>query len=213
MALSIFPDPVTGRYKDAGWQAIGDELKSLLSPGGVRQCQPHRLQASSTPRPSSCRRCTGRSAASACPADATLLEPGCGTGNFIAARPEGHAVHRRRARWPLRPHRPCPPPRRTTSASKLSATRSCPRGDRCRHRQPAFRRRQARLSRPEACRCTIIFFAKSVDSLKPGGILALVTTTSPSTSYVVDHITCLMWLCPLCGVQLPGATFSHLPSS
>ena len=32
MALSIFPDPVTGRYKDAGWQALGDELKSLLTP-------------------------------------------------------------------------------------------------------------------------------------------------------------------------------------
>src|SRR5262249_47179097 len=31
LALSIFPDPVTGRYKD-GWQALGEELKSLLSP-------------------------------------------------------------------------------------------------------------------------------------------------------------------------------------
>ena len=32
MALSIFPDPVTGRYKDASWQEIGEELKSLLTP-------------------------------------------------------------------------------------------------------------------------------------------------------------------------------------
>ncbi len=32
VALSIFPDPVTGSYKDAGWQAVGEELKSLLSP-------------------------------------------------------------------------------------------------------------------------------------------------------------------------------------
>ena len=32
VALSIFPDPVTGRYKDAGWQALGEELKTLLSP-------------------------------------------------------------------------------------------------------------------------------------------------------------------------------------
>ena len=23
VALSIFPDPVTGKYKDAGWQALG----------------------------------------------------------------------------------------------------------------------------------------------------------------------------------------------
>ena len=29
LALSIFPDPVTGRYKD-GWQATGEELKSAL---------------------------------------------------------------------------------------------------------------------------------------------------------------------------------------
>ena len=32
VALSIFPDPVTGRYKDATWQNFGDELKSLLTP-------------------------------------------------------------------------------------------------------------------------------------------------------------------------------------
>ena len=27
VALSLFPDPVSGKYKDAGWQALGDELK------------------------------------------------------------------------------------------------------------------------------------------------------------------------------------------
>jgi hypothetical protein len=32
VALSIFPDPVNGRYKDASWQAVGEELKELLSP-------------------------------------------------------------------------------------------------------------------------------------------------------------------------------------
>src|SRR5207247_2580226 len=32
VALSIFPNPVTGTYKDAGWQALGEELKSLLAP-------------------------------------------------------------------------------------------------------------------------------------------------------------------------------------
>src|SRR5208283_4799227 len=31
VALSLFPDPVTGRYKDAGWQSLGDELKALLT--------------------------------------------------------------------------------------------------------------------------------------------------------------------------------------
>src|SRR5262249_32666957 len=32
VALSIFPDPVTGRYKDRTWQALGEELKTLLTP-------------------------------------------------------------------------------------------------------------------------------------------------------------------------------------
>ena len=32
VALSLFPNPVTGRYKDAGWQALGDELQALLTP-------------------------------------------------------------------------------------------------------------------------------------------------------------------------------------
>ncbi len=31
VALSIFPDPATGLYKES-WQAIGEELKSLLTP-------------------------------------------------------------------------------------------------------------------------------------------------------------------------------------
>ena len=32
VALGMFPDPVTGQYKDAGWQQLGDELRALLSP-------------------------------------------------------------------------------------------------------------------------------------------------------------------------------------
>jgi hypothetical protein len=32
VALSIFPNPVTGRFKDASWQALGQELKALLTP-------------------------------------------------------------------------------------------------------------------------------------------------------------------------------------
>src|SRR5262245_61291642 len=32
VALGIFPDPVTGQYKDASWQQLGDELQALLTP-------------------------------------------------------------------------------------------------------------------------------------------------------------------------------------
>lgn len=31
VALSIFPDPATGRYKDPTWQSLGEELRALLS--------------------------------------------------------------------------------------------------------------------------------------------------------------------------------------
>src|SRR5206468_1784788 len=32
IALSIFPDPITGRYKNARWQILAEELRSLLTP-------------------------------------------------------------------------------------------------------------------------------------------------------------------------------------
>src|SRR5712691_9566419 len=32
VALGIFPDPVTGCYKDASWQQLGDQLQALLTP-------------------------------------------------------------------------------------------------------------------------------------------------------------------------------------
>ena len=32
VALSLFPDPVTRRYKDDSWRALGEELRSLLTP-------------------------------------------------------------------------------------------------------------------------------------------------------------------------------------
>jgi len=32
VALSIFPDPVTGKYKSSGWQALGEELVTMLTP-------------------------------------------------------------------------------------------------------------------------------------------------------------------------------------
>ena len=32
VALGSFPDPVTGQYKDATWQTLGEELRTLLTP-------------------------------------------------------------------------------------------------------------------------------------------------------------------------------------
>ena len=39
VALGIFPDPVTGQYKDAGWQQMGDQLQALLGVGIEQQFQ------------------------------------------------------------------------------------------------------------------------------------------------------------------------------
>ena len=47
---------------------------------------------------------------------------------FPRLGPRGHALHRRRARLALRPHRQGPPSRATTSASRTSATRKLPEG-------------------------------------------------------------------------------------
>jgi N12 class adenine-specific DNA methylase len=82
VALSIFPDPATGRFKD-GWQAIGEELRSLLTPEEYESAKRttfsqfftspvvmtamhdalERLGVSDT---------------------AQILEPGCGVGNFLS---------------------------------------------------------------------------------------------------------------------------------
>ena len=68
VALSIFPDPVTGRYKDAAWQALGEELKIAAVARGIRQRQAHHLQRLLHLPDRHRRPCTRPSPASACPA-------------------------------------------------------------------------------------------------------------------------------------------------
>ena len=38
VALRIFADPVTGSYRDASWQKLGEELRSLLTPEEYASC-------------------------------------------------------------------------------------------------------------------------------------------------------------------------------
>jgi hypothetical protein len=88
VALSIFPDPVTGRYKDAGWQALGEELKVLLSPVEYDSAKRTTFNAFYTSPIviAAMHRALGRLGVLA---TATALEPGCGTGNFMGLAPEG----------------------------------------------------------------------------------------------------------------------------
>ena len=45
VALSLFLNAVTGRYKEAGWQTLNDELKSLLSVHRIRLRQTDDVQS------------------------------------------------------------------------------------------------------------------------------------------------------------------------
>ena len=110
VALSLFPDPVSGRYKDAGWHAIGQELESLLTQEEYASAKRTVFNAFYTSPIviQAMHQAMGRLGV---PATATVLEPGCGTGNFLAHAADGHAVHWRRARQPVGPYRPRPAPR------------------------------------------------------------------------------------------------------
>ena len=61
------------------------------------------------------------------PANATILEPGCGTGNFMSHGQAGRTLHRRGDGFDLGADRQGAPPRARTSASRISATHACPR--------------------------------------------------------------------------------------
>lgn len=81
VALSIFPDPVTGRYKD-GWQAIGEELESLLSPDEYASARRTIFNAFYT-SPAVIGAMHEAIRRLGVPESGTILEPGCGTGNFL----------------------------------------------------------------------------------------------------------------------------------
>ena len=83
VALSIFPDPVTGRYKDAGWQALGEELKTLLTPEEYDSAKRTTFNAFYT-SPTVIAAIHEAIARLGVPGNATVLEPGCGTGNFMS---------------------------------------------------------------------------------------------------------------------------------
>jgi N12 class adenine-specific DNA methylase len=88
VALSIFPDPVNGRYKDPTWQALGDELKALLSPAEYDSAKRTTFNAFYT-SPVVIAAMYEAIRRLGVPSDSTVLEPGCGTGNFLSHAPKG----------------------------------------------------------------------------------------------------------------------------
>src|SRR4029453_1780765 len=86
VALSLFPNPVTGRYKDESWQALGEELRALLSPEEHDSAKRTTFTAFYT-SPTVIKAMHEALSRLGVPEHATVLEPGCGTGNFISQAP------------------------------------------------------------------------------------------------------------------------------
>jgi N12 class adenine-specific DNA methylase len=88
VALSIFPNPVSGRYKDAAWEQLGEELKAVLTPDEYESAKRTTFNAFYT-SPTVISAAHDAIARLGVPADAAVLEPGCGIGNFLSYAPPG----------------------------------------------------------------------------------------------------------------------------
>jgi hypothetical protein len=87
VALSLFPNPVTGRYKDESWQELGEELRALLSDAEYDSAKRTTFTAFYT-SPIVVQAMHEALAHLGVPANATVLEPGCGSGRFMSQAPK-----------------------------------------------------------------------------------------------------------------------------
>jgi N12 class adenine-specific DNA methylase len=174
VALSVFPDPVNGTYKDVTWQALGEELEELLTADEYASARRTTFNALYT-SPTVIAAIHEAVSRLGVPRDATVLEPGCGIGNFMSMAPEGMRfigveldhISGRIARL-LHPDQ-------DVRVENFRDTRLPEHGiDAVIGNVPfadlKLEYRGQKLSLHD------YFFAKSIDALRPGGVLALVTT-------------------------------------
>ena len=174
VALSIFPEPVSGRFKDASWQVLGEELKSLLTPDEFDSAKRSTFNAFYT-SPTVISAIHQAIHQLGIPSNATILEPGCGIGNFLSYGQ---------------------PSQRFIGVELDSISGRIARAIHPEHdiRIESFRDSKLPENRIDAVVGNVpfadlkldhhgqklalhdYFFAKSVDSLKSGGVLALVTS-------------------------------------
>lgn len=174
VALSLFPDPVTGRYKGPTWQGLGEELRSLVTDEELASARRTVFNAFYT-SPTVVRAMFEALGRLGVPDDATVLEPGCGSGNFLGLAPEGmkfvgvelDSLSGRvaRARFPghdirIESFRDT----RLPEGSVDAVIGNPPFAD------VKLDHRGIRLSLHD------YFFAKSIELVRPGGILALITS-------------------------------------
>ena len=174
MALSIFPDPVTDRFKDASWQAIGQELKSLLTPEEYDSAKRTTFNAFYT-SPTVITAIHEGISRLGVPDNSTVLEPGCGIGNFLNYGQRGmrfigvemDLISGRIAKA-LHPDQDIRIENfrdtRLPEDSINAVVGNVPFAD----LKLDFKGQKLSLHD--------FFFAKSIDALKPGGVLALVTS-------------------------------------
>ncbi|RPJ58543.1 MAG: hypothetical protein EHM24_28625, partial [Acidobacteria bacterium] len=88
VALRLFPDPVTGAYQDEAWRRLGAALQALLTPEDYASARRATFTAFYT---SSVVMQAMHDALArlGLPGAATVLEPGCGIGHFMGVAPEG----------------------------------------------------------------------------------------------------------------------------
>lgn len=174
VARQLFPDPIKGNYRDASWEALGSELESLLSPAEYESAKRTTFNAFYTSPAviAAMHESLGRLGV---PDQALILEPGCGSGNFMNMAPDG----KRFIGVEL-----------DTTSGRIARALN-PEHD---IRIENFRDTKLPENRIDAVIGNVpfanikldhkgeryslhdYFFAKSMDALKPGGVLALVTS-------------------------------------
>jgi len=174
VARGIFPDPVTSRYKDEGWRVIGEDLKSLLAPEEYDSAKRTVFNAFYT-SPIVITAMHEALTRLGVPGNATVLEPGCGTGNFMRLAPDGmrfigvelDSISGRiaRALHPTADIRIEGFQDTTLPVGRIDAVIGNPP-----FADLKLNHNGQRLALHD------YFLAKSLDALKPGGILALVTS-------------------------------------
>ena len=174
VALSLFPDPVTGKYKDASWKELGTDLKELLTPDEYASAKRTTFNAfyTSSTVINAIHEAIARLGI---PADATVLEPGCGTGNFMAYAPkEMHFIGIELDSITGRIAKALHPGHDIRVESFADTKLPVGRIDAAIGNVPfsdlKLDYQGQKLSLHD------YFFAKSIDALKPGGILAMVTS-------------------------------------
>jgi N12 class adenine-specific DNA methylase len=181
VALSIFPKPNVskedpayrlGGYKNAGWQVMGEELKALLTPEEYESAKRTTFNQFFTSPTVMTAMHEGLTRLGV-PRDSLILEPGCGAGNFMAFGPDGYqfigvemdSITGRLAKARFPHHQIRIENFKNSVLPKFDAAiGNVPFADiKLDHNGTRFSLHD-------------YFFAKSVDHLSPGGVLALVTS-------------------------------------